>query len=643
LLLICTHARSSRYLALSGTLKGKRLVVWEAVKYLIQAAEYLLVTDADLSDHELDVITSLRDHKTTTVYHNTTKRGNIKEYLFIPSFQYGTFQMLRDLKAGHNLYITCDSKKQARRLKALIEHECPDKKVLLYDGDSPPALKATIGQCDTEWPKHNAVIASPVITFGVDFNPEKPHFYRTYAFFKGMAVDDQSAFQMLERARKLNSKKKQVVVCLQGLRKPGWAMGPKLVEIVLAQLHRHVLNAVGTLISGGVAAQKPPQPMDMSELEDKEEKQPKEAQAQAKSIHQYIQQKVDPQIILLKQVVERGRHRLDFDKDIFGRMLRNTLVSTQEARANFATLLAARICYSGGTLRLVSARTMLEDADMHEQELKAVEAHQSKASAKAEMAQAARIAEARVVSAAEYKVLRGKSNKTADQNECDLMKKYQLVQLYGPLPEMDAQFVKQYQEPAVMDQHRLFFAYMKADHLQQDDLKSLALETFVWKKKHRAEAALEMARDGFSLFERMMQVLGAEFGKPFSVRTVDLTIPDKELRALRGQMKAVFDVVSTKRTVTQTRFADDLHKVCRAAFPKDILVKSGGKKKRVQVEETPGNKKKSKKSKIKQETVYEYTWHLQGPMRLLRSHLQQASIKDHDGLKPLAKEYLAKS
>jgi hypothetical protein len=608
--------------------------VWEAVKYLIQAAEYLLVTDADLSDNELDIITSLRDHKTTTVYHNTTKTGNPKEYLIIPSFQYGTLRMLRDLKAGKNLYITCDSKKQARRLKALIEHECPDKKVLLYDGDSPPQHKATIGQCDTEWPKYHVVIASPVITFGVDFNPKTPHFDKTYAFFKGMAVDDQSALQMLERARRLKTiDQDQVVVCIQGLRKPGWAMGPKVVEIVLAQLHRHVLRAVGTL----TASASPSSSSAASAMEEQK------VDAQAKSIQQYIQKKVDPMMLLLKQVVERGRHRLDFEKDVFARMVRNTLVSTQQARANFATLLAARICYSGGTLRLLSARTMLEDADKHADELKDLKAHQTKASAQAVLADATRIADARVVCTAEYKVLRGKSNKTADQNECDLMKKYQLVQLYGRRPRMDAEFVKEFGEPAVMERHRLFFAYMKADHLQREDLKTLALDALLWKKKHRAEAALERAREGFNLFERMMQVLGAEFGKPFTVRTARLlTISDKELRALRGQMKAVFDIVSTKKTATQSGFANDLHNVCRALFPKGILEEGDGKQERVLVEETPGNKNKSKKSKIKHQTVYEYMWLLEAPMHLLLSHLEQAGVKDHDGIKPLAKEYLAK-
>lgn len=138
----------------------------------------------------------------------------------------------------------------------------------------------------------------------------------------------------------------------------------------------------------------------------------------------------------------------------------------RDSTVNFPGLLAARICYSGGKLQVERARSMLTCQQTHGAEMKENRIKETKAAKAQNTEDAESIASATLISDSEYKDLRRKRD--ANEQESAQIKKYELVQVYGK-PDMDAKFVEKYREPAVLERHRTFFQYAKAQHLQEED------------------------------------------------------------------------------------------------------------------------------------------------------------------------------
>jgi hypothetical protein len=200
-----------KYVTTSDTLNGKRKDVWNMLVHLVTYCEYLLVTDADMSDTTLEFISRLRDISTSYFVHNTMKT-NEKSYQIVKDLNRSLNQIIDDAKDGKKLYLCTDSKKQAIIVRQALLEFLDASKILYYDSDTCPEDKNGIVSCDELWTNYQIVISSPVIVYGVDCNPKCPvtgnklaHFDVVYGLFTGHSVDAQSAAQMLERIRKVST------------------------------------------------------------------------------------------------------------------------------------------------------------------------------------------------------------------------------------------------------------------------------------------------------------------------------------------------------------------------------------------------------------------------------------------------------
>jgi hypothetical protein len=472
----------------------------------------------------------------------------------------------------------------------LEEQKHPDCNVLVYHGDSSPSHKATIAQCDDFWSQYDVVIASPTITYGVDFNPPEAHFHKTYAFFKGTSVDDQSAFQMLERARKLIDN--QVVICLQGLHKWSKSMENAQVERVLADLETDFVKRVDELLQARTE--------EMDTTDDKvETKQGKQQHKESDkgTKHKDPMQRLTEEITnMMNYTFHAGLYLPDLS-DPFVLMVRNTIVAKDAALVNFPTWLAARICCSGGTLRVESARTMLEREAEHGMQMADLQTEMAVAGTVAKQAEAKLVAEAPLISESEYKQLRIKRD--ANDSDCRKLTKYELVQFYGRENKINAAFVEEYGAKEVMQKYENLLLYARATHLQTKDTIQTALDTFVWRKNHKLDAALKYA-EKFELLNQMLKLLEVEFGSPFEAGDTKKQLPaetQNQVRRLRGKLRTVIGNAARGRSQSMTRawFVRDLEKVCRVLFPNILLGPDA-------------------------EGLYQ--WNFTGPLKLLKAQLQ---------------------
>lgn len=310
-----------KYLALSDTLNGKRAAVWDTVAQLIRSARNVLVTDADLDDAGLRVLSRLRDPATTLVSHNV-RRTNAKQYLLTESFERCTQRIVADIRAERNVFVACDGAKRARSLHERLLGEFPGLRALVYHGRSTAAEKRQIGRCNTVWAQAQVVIVSPVVTYGVDFSPPAPHFHRVYGMFHGKTFDYQSAFQQLERIRHIHPSTTQehVVVCMDVLCAPRRTETREQVMNGLAYCWDRLHASAQRSAADAAAAERR---------------------------------------ALLRTVFDRdGRQQLD-TTDPFVIAYAAAQLDISRSRADFAGYLCSRIMESGGEVRVASPTDLL--------------------------------------------------------------------------------------------------------------------------------------------------------------------------------------------------------------------------------------------------------------------------------------------
>ena len=111
--------------------------------------------------------------------------------------------MKEDMRNGNGFTAPCNTKKQAERIKRLLNTHDPTWNVKLYTSE-----EGTLPEdIDSEW-SNNAVVYSPTITTGIDFNPIKPQ--TVYLFLtREDTSSPAAALQMINRNRNI----KDVCIC----------------------------------------------------------------------------------------------------------------------------------------------------------------------------------------------------------------------------------------------------------------------------------------------------------------------------------------------------------------------------------------------------------------------------------------------
>jgi hypothetical protein len=659
-----------KYIAHSSTLTKKRKVVHDTVMQVIRIAKYVVVLDADLSDHELEVLATLRESTTTTVYHNKQKT-NTKEYLVLPSHNAGIRRLITLLKEGKRIYVPCDGKKVAQDIYAYIQKELPDKKVIHYDGKSSPLHKQSITACNTEWLNYDVVITSPTIIYGVDFNPV--HFHQVIAFFKGHTIDAVSAFQSMERPRSLIDK--YVTVCIDQLRVPSSSPSLSNIEYTLLhcenewdhsvasldnQYHRWDRSASGIdygnndygnddndyndsigLISS-----------DHVHIHDDIIVPSKKANEMNKTKMAMSTTKMEQQSMLPTIYVpdKHGKYHRRIDtttncNDPFALMLRNTTHSRLESRAAFLQLLTARICTSGGILRFASLMDVLLVGDGNsggvfnpqdkkdnkkddEKKTKKGGKKRSRSNVSNTLVSDAKLAEragddkrlkdatsivaAPLISKEVYEKL--KVSKTLDDHGQAKIDKYLITQCYGREPKADdplfgPQFIVHKGEDVEMNKFRNFAKFARI----RDDFIHESKDSLSTGEKHKSDVANQLAQ--FDALEYLMDAIGVKIGHDFEINSkkeapLNGTII-KQLCEKEQHYLTLFPLVGRQRKKKEkesTRFAymDLLIRLLHSVFPSPLI----------------NRKSRRLGSGGKDGTEYSYMWTLTSHLDLLKSRLE---------------------
>jgi hypothetical protein len=173
-------------------------------KEMVSNAKRLIISDADLSDRDIEWLTHCRPDKPFRIYEikpdNSALHCTFQQGRKAADVAMGA--IISDLDAEKHLIVATDSKKKAAKLEELIAKERPDVRCLSVhrgNADGERQTKFTEdpnGQCV----EYDILIHSPTISSGISI--EVDHFDSGYGLFYGV-VAPSDAIQMMRRARKL--------------------------------------------------------------------------------------------------------------------------------------------------------------------------------------------------------------------------------------------------------------------------------------------------------------------------------------------------------------------------------------------------------------------------------------------------------
>ena len=250
-----------RHLLTSSTCnqQGKRPVLLSRFRQLIQAAQRIIIADADLDDHAIRYIQQLRsqpihhnlDAEATLPSHaanqlflirNTFKPpGYSVRFIQAPDSSAITAELLHDLRNGDRIYIATDSKRGSKRIHHLIK----ELQTQLKQESSNLLLNSDTSGGDTEraFMENPDLHLSSVILQAVTGSPstatglsiEGDHFDKVYGIFYGASSTDADMAQALGRVR---APMPRVVWCAKygrSFSKAGRETSPRALRSLLKQ------------------------------------------------------------------------------------------------------------------------------------------------------------------------------------------------------------------------------------------------------------------------------------------------------------------------------------------------------------------------------------------------------------------------
>ncbi len=180
----------------SPTLTNKRNCVCAIINELIQNSKWVLGLDADFGNRSYDFLSIIRQKPKILINcYNTTK----KRFIFNSDYELRVHQLIEDLKNKKNLTIICLSKTALDDIYAKITKIIPDIKLIRYTSMTDDGDKLQLKNVNEIWPKYQAVLYSPTIEAGIDFNV--PHFHKIYCFLASGSCCPRSFLQMIGRIR----------------------------------------------------------------------------------------------------------------------------------------------------------------------------------------------------------------------------------------------------------------------------------------------------------------------------------------------------------------------------------------------------------------------------------------------------------
>lgn len=185
-------------------LKNNRINCMRILEWYIANVDYLLITDADISDDAFKIINMMRGNKSARFVWNEYKTDRNK-YHFISKYDKLITICKQQLADGKNIYICTDTKKQTEHLQYLFKEYSP----LVYNSDTPKQFRDYLKNIDEEWMKQRVVITNSVNEYGISYDDsgllDEPHFHSIYGIFKGDILMAQGVNQLLHRVRHTQS------------------------------------------------------------------------------------------------------------------------------------------------------------------------------------------------------------------------------------------------------------------------------------------------------------------------------------------------------------------------------------------------------------------------------------------------------
>lgn len=193
-----------RHIATGSVNEAERARLLSIFKRLIRSARQVVVTDADISNADIDFLESCRPGERFKVFEcEEDHREYSVTYEHNPQAAEKAFSdILARLAGGQNVIVATDSKKKAKVLYELVSQELPELDALLITADNKgePGQIAFTENPTKESTRYGLVIHSPTISSGISINCD--HFNIGFGLFCG-AVPHSDALQMMRRARHL--------------------------------------------------------------------------------------------------------------------------------------------------------------------------------------------------------------------------------------------------------------------------------------------------------------------------------------------------------------------------------------------------------------------------------------------------------
>jgi hypothetical protein len=200
-----------RHLLTSSTCnkEGKRPAILARFRALLQAAQRVIVADADLDNATLHYLKELRqDEEQIFLIRNDARQdGYPIQFLEAPDRTMSCELLLKDISAlppGKVLYVTTDSKTTSKTLFQLITQIYPDKRTLLINSDTSGGEdeRAFISNPDAVLAQneYDIILCSPSVATGTSIEVQDI-IWKVYGIFMGVSGTDADMAQALARVR----------------------------------------------------------------------------------------------------------------------------------------------------------------------------------------------------------------------------------------------------------------------------------------------------------------------------------------------------------------------------------------------------------------------------------------------------------
>lgn len=186
------------------TMKHNILKNHKIFEKILQNAEKVICCDAFLSNKSIQVVNMIvnkTETKTTSTIINTYNPYKRKAFE-MKNDEVLIKQLIKDLNEGKKIVFVCGSKSKAETIIQDIKSKCPSKKTLFYYGNMDEHQKV-FNNVNEKWNDVDLLIYTPVITCGVNYDPEIPTFHKLYIYGTPHSACVRDVFQSSLRVRKL--------------------------------------------------------------------------------------------------------------------------------------------------------------------------------------------------------------------------------------------------------------------------------------------------------------------------------------------------------------------------------------------------------------------------------------------------------